>query len=152
MALLIGNGFCRASAKGRIVLPPRLSAALAARASGGAVIVARHPVDPCLRLHDHGFSDRLDERLRAREDASDEPFDTDAANRRRLLAFAEEVPFGADGVIALSPMMRAQGKIDHCAMLVCTGDTIEIWDPGVARDTGDALLVALADHYQPLAA
>jgi DNA-binding transcriptional regulator/RsmH inhibitor MraZ len=134
-----------------MVLSPRLSAALATCTTDGSVIVARHPADPCLRLHNHAFADRLDERLRAREDASDGPSDTDAVNRRRLLAFAEEVPFGADGAISLSPMMRKQGSIGDHALLVCTGDTIEIWDPAVARATGDALLIALADHYQPLA-
>jgi DNA-binding transcriptional regulator/RsmH inhibitor MraZ len=152
VALLLGNAFCTITAKGKLVLPARLRAVMATRVAGGSVIVARHPVDPCLRLHDHDFAARLADRMRMREDAADEPFDTDAANRRRLLAFAEEVPFGADGAITLSPMMRAQAKIGDAALLVCTGDTIEIWNSAVARDTHDALLVALADHYQPIAA
>ncbi|MES2096749.1 MAG: hypothetical protein V4459_08295 [Pseudomonadota bacterium] len=151
MALLLGNAFCIVTAKGKLVLPVRLRAVLATRASGGAVIVARHPVDPCLRLHDHDFADRIDDRLRAREDMASDPFSADSANRRRLLAFAEEEILGADGGLTLSPMMRAQGRIGDRALLVCTGDTIEVWSPIVARATGDELLVALADHYQPVA-
>jgi DNA-binding transcriptional regulator/RsmH inhibitor MraZ len=151
VALLLGNAFCTVTGKGKLVLPARLRTVLTARASGGTVIVARHPVDPCLRLHDHDFAERIDDRLRAREDMASDPFGADSANRRRLLAFAEEEALGVDGGLTLSPMMRAQGRIGDHVMLVCTGDTVEVWNPAVARATGDELLVALADHYQPLA-
>jgi MraZ protein len=151
MTLLLGSGYCLVSASGKLVLPARMLAAMIDREPSGAVVIGRHPIDPCLRLHDTAYLQRLDQILRAREDDGD-PFDSSIWNRRRILACAEPGQLSKQGAITLPSALRAEANINGTALLVCTGDTIEIWNPDIARESGEPFLGSLADRFLSAAA
>jgi DNA-binding transcriptional regulator/RsmH inhibitor MraZ len=130
------------------MLPARIAAAMTQREPDGVVIIARHPVDPCLRIHDQAYLHRIEQQLRASEDAAD-PLRSDRWNRRRIMARAEFGDLAKDGSLLLPSVLRRQGNIRDRVLLVCTGDTIEIWDPDIARESGEPFLIDLAERVPP---
>ena len=63
---------------------------------------------------------------------------------RRTFGAAESASYDADGRIVLPPMARRRGRIGAAALVVGTGGSFEIWNPEIARDSGDGELRQLA--------
>ncbi len=56
----------------------------------------------------------------------------------------EDVPYDTSGRIVLPPMMRRKGGIEDLALFVGVGGTVEIWNPRIALEQGDADLKDIA--------
>ena len=78
------------------------------------------------------------ERRRLAEEERGGTLDDHYARARRTFGMTEDVPYDPSGRIVLPPMMRRKGKIEDLALFVGIGGIVEIWNPRIALEEGDA--------------
>jgi MraZ protein len=118
-------------AKGRVAIPASLRAAIERNGEGRSLIIAIHPLDPCLTGYDRGWSNLLHDRLEReenRERDAGRAFDYHN-NNRRAFGVVDEVPYDSSGRFILPTFFRAKAKLEDLALFVGTGNTFEIWNP-----------------------
>jgi MraZ protein len=118
--------------KGRVAIPADLRAAVERNSDARAIVVGRHPFDPCLSVHDLSWSQEKFSRI----DKPDEsPFDGGgdggARAKRRAFGAVERAPFDASGRFVLPPFFRAKAQIGKWAFFNGAGETFDIWAPEV---------------------
>jgi MraZ protein len=118
--------------KGRVAIPADLRAAVERNSDVRAIVVGRHPFDPCLSVHDLSWSQEKFSRI----DKPDEsPFDGGgdggARAKRRAFGAVERAPFDASGRFVLPPFFRAKAGIGKWALFNGAGETFDIWAPEV---------------------
>jgi MraZ protein len=141
--LFNSSALCTVDADGCVSLPPFVRTALERRSDSPDVVIGLHETDPCLRAYDRGYVRILHadhERCRPAEGSCE----AHHARARRIFGFTEEASYGPDGKITLPPLMRRKGKIADLALFVGAGGTVEIWNPQLALEAGDAALQELA--------
>ena len=116
--------------KGRVAIPADLRAAVENNSPVRAVVVGRHPYDPCLMVHDLSWSQEKFTRI---DDPSQSPFDAggDGAARAKRRAFGavERAPFDGSGRFVLPPFFRAKAGIGKWAFFCGSGETFDVWAP-----------------------
>jgi MraZ protein len=145
-ALFLGSAICAVDAGGRITLPEGFRETIARRGDDGAIVIGTHESDPCLTVYDRNFAQALlfDSERRRIADEGGAP-EAHHARARRICGFVEETGCGADGVVAISPILRRRAHIGDRALIVAAGESFEIWDPGYALEHGDRSLRKLAE-------
>lgn len=131
--------------KGRVAIPASMRAVIEANveASGGdprTVVIALHPVDPCLIAYDSAWLTRSHERLERREEAREEQGEAlDFNAKRRALALTETAGFDSSGRFVLPDFYAMKAKLTPGtdAVFSGAGNFFEIWNPDV--------LIAAAD-------
>jgi DNA-binding transcriptional regulator/RsmH inhibitor MraZ len=141
--LFIGSAVCKVSRRGDLMLPTSFRKTARVRSTTPDIRLFAD-LDPagCLILCDRASLTRA---YLAADGA-----DRDAV-RRRLLAFAVQIDVQPNGQFALPAATRARIGLGDRALLVATGDQIEIWDVDqlLERGTGDlARLVRLHLNLQ----
>jgi MraZ protein len=129
--LFRGHALNAIDGKGRVAIPAFLRSAVEKNGDGRVLIVAKHPVDPCLIGYDRGWSRLLHDRLEreeARERDAGREFDYHNSNRRAF-GLVEEVPFDASGRFILPAFLRQKAALDDAGFFFGTGNTFEIWSP-----------------------
>lgn len=136
----MGGGFHGAAvitldAKGRVAIPTRHRAALAA--VGKPLVLTAHP-DGCVLIYPLAEW----EPVRAQVELFPS-FDPRASWwKRLLLGFEEHVAPDGSGRVLLSPALRLHAKLEREAMMVGQGRYFELWDSGVwSAKLGQALTV-----------
>ncbi|MDE0705648.1 MAG: division/cell wall cluster transcriptional repressor MraZ [Rhodospirillaceae bacterium] len=128
MASFIGTFTNRIDRKGRVSVPARFRAALAAPPAAGAfngVVVAPNgglgAIDACDRQRIEDTIDRLDARdgLTAEEQEAIE----------LVLSDSEELPFDGEGRIILPERLIALAGIEDKAVFVGIGRVFQVWSP-----------------------
>jgi MraZ protein len=134
-----GSALVAVDAKGRLSVPAGIRQKVERRSDTRAIVLTRHPVEPCLTGFDtnyFGLLYRDNERLRLREEERD-PL-AQYSRDRRSFGSAEEVPYDTSGRILLSAKLRRRGQLEDLALFVGTGATFELWNPQLALKSGDA--------------
>lgn len=126
--------------KGRVAIPADLRAAVERNSDARAIVVGRHPFDPCLSVHDLNWSQEKFSRL---DDPAQSPFDKSAGNdasraKRRAFGAVERAPFDASGRFVLPPFFRAKAGIGKWAFFNGAGETFDIWAPEVLMQSEEA--------------
>lgn len=143
-ALFSGNALRTVDGEGRIALPPFVLRALRGRA-----VLSVHESDPCISGYDEGreaalFADI--ERRRLRDEADGIGAAAHHCRSRRAFGTAEQASVDACGRLVLPPIVRRRARIGSLALFVGAGGSFEIWNPHVARASGDEALRELAEY------
>lgn len=139
-SLFSGHAMQAVDAEGGILLPPFVLSALARRTQSRRVLFAPHESDPCLTGQDEGHAASLyveSERRRLRDEALGAPAQGHHRRVRRTFGAAEAATYDARGRIVLPEAVRRRANLKDKALIVGTGGSFEIWNPDVARESGD---------------
>jgi len=145
--LFNGSALNAVDAKGRLSVPSFVRSVIERRSDAKAIILGSHEVDACLTAYDRNYARILyneNERRRLVEEGADPQ--AHFARARRTFGITEEVPYDTSGRIILPPMMRRKGQIDDLVLFVGVGGTVEMWNPRLALESGDAELRELAAY------
>jgi MraZ protein len=146
--LFSGNALGAVDADGRVSLPDFVRRVVERRTDGRRLVFGAHETDPCVTGYDPGHAHRLQadvERLRLRDEDAGLPAEAHHNRARRLFGLVEDADYDAAGRILLPPMMRRRGRIGEFVLFVGTGAEFEIWNPALARESGDPGLRELAE-------
>ena len=146
-SLFSGNALQSVDAEGAMVLPAFVLRALARRSESRQVMFSPHELDPCMNGYDEGHAAWLfaeTERRRLRDESFGLATDEHHRRARRAFGAAESAAYDARGRIVLPPAVRRRAKLDGAALIVGTGGSFEIWNPDIARASGDDELSRLA--------
>ena len=146
-SLFSGHALRAVGADGSVELPAFVLSALARRTQSRRIFFAPHESDPCLTGQDEGHALSLyaeAERRRRREE--DLGLDAQDHHRRvrRTFGAAEAASFDGRGRITLPEGVRRRAQLHDKALIVGTGGSFEIWNPDIARASGDDALEQLA--------
>jgi MraZ protein len=120
--------------KGRAAIPADLRAAVERNSEVRAIVVGKHPFDPCLSVHDLNWSVEKFTRI----DREQSPFEGDGGEsrvKRRAFGMVERAPFDASGRFVIPPFFRQKAKIGRWAFFTGSGETFDIWSPEVLMRT-----------------
>ena len=140
-----GSALVAVDAKGRLSVPSGIRQKIERRSDTRAIVLTRHPTEPCLTGFDTNYLRTLyldNERRRLAEEERD-PL-AHYARDRRSFGSAEEVPYDTSGRILLSAKLRRRGQIGELALFVGVGATFELWNPQLALNSGEAEVRELA--------
>ena len=140
-----GSALVAVDAKGRLSVPAGIRQKIERRSDTRAIVLTRHPTEPCLTGFDTNSLRLLyldNERRRLAEEERD-PL-AHYARDRRSFGSAEEVPYDTSGRILLSAKLRRRGQIGELALFVGVGATFELWNPQLALNSGEAEIRELA--------
>jgi MraZ protein len=147
--LFRGNALGRVGDEGGVRLPPFLRAALACRGDERRIVLGLHEHAPCLTGYDPDLAPVLLaelERLRLRDETAGAGAGAHWARMHRAFGLAEEADYDGGGHLVLPPLIRRRARIGGLALFVGVGASFEIWDPDLARETGDRDLRDLAEY------
>ena len=133
-----GSALVAIDAKGRLSVPAGIRQKIERRSDTRAIVLTRHPTEPCLTGFDTNYFRHLyldNERRRIAEEANDPA--ASIARDRRSFGSAEEVPYDASGRILLSAKLRRRGQLEDLALFVGVGATFELWNPQLALQSQD---------------
>jgi len=120
--------YCKLDAKGRLVLPAKLKAALPE--TFGNELVMRRGFDPCLVLYPMNEYRKLDNKVSALDD-----FDPKQRNfKRSFYRGNTEVELDSTGRFSIPKPLLRFADITKEVVVVGMGKTIEIWDPEKYED------------------
>ncbi|WP_186754385.1 division/cell wall cluster transcriptional repressor MraZ [Echinicola salinicaeni] len=123
MANFSSEYYCKLDAKGRLVLPAKLKAALPE--TYGNELVMRRGFDPCLVLYPMNEYRKLDSQVSALDD-----FDVDKRRfKRNFYRGNTEVELDSTGRFLIPKPLLRFADITKEVVVVGMGKTIEIWDP-----------------------
>lgn len=148
-SLFRGNALGRVGDDGRVRLPAFVRAALERRGEERRVVLGVHEQARCLSGYDTGLVPALHaelERLRLRDEAAGAGAAAHWARAHRLFGLAEDAEYDDGGHVVLPPLIRRRAAIGELALFVGVGSSFEIWDPHLARDSGDRDLRELAEY------
>lgn len=115
--------YCKLDAKGRLVLPAKLKAALPE--TFGNELVMRRGFDPCLVLYPMNEYRKLDNKVSALDD-----FDPKQRNfKRSFYRGNTEIELDSTGRFLIPKPFLGFAGISKEVIVVGMGKTIEIWDP-----------------------
>ncbi|MBD8490200.1 division/cell wall cluster transcriptional repressor MraZ [Echinicola sp. CAU 1574] len=115
--------YCKLDAKGRLVLPAKLKAALPE--TYGNELVMRRGFDPCLVLYPMSEYRKLDAKVSALDD-----FDPKQRNfKRSFYRGNTEVELDTTGRFSIPKPLLHFAEITKEVVVVGMGKTIEIWNP-----------------------
>lgn len=120
-------------AKNRLSIPAAFREVIEARSHARTIVLAPHEREPCLIGYDRDFAARLFEKIERRFGDDFGPERDDAA--RLAFGATEQLGYDDNGRIVLSPILKDLGELDRLAYFVAVGDTFEIWNPAVFRET-----------------
>jgi MraZ protein len=146
-SLFSGHALQALDGDGGVVLPAFVLSALARRSQSRRVLFAPHEVDPCMTGQDEGHAAWLfgeAERRRLREEDYGIAPAGHYRRARRTFGAAEAASYDARGRIVLPEVVRRRARLDGAALIVGTGGSFEIWNPEIARESGDDELAELA--------
>ncbi|MEI9928495.1 MAG: division/cell wall cluster transcriptional repressor MraZ [Sphingomonas sp.] len=120
--------------KGRVAIPADLRAAVERNSDLRAIVVGRHPFDPCLSAHDLSWSNEKFQRI---DKPLESPFEAADATRAKRRAFGavERAPFDVSGRFVIPPFFRQKAQIGKWAFFNGSGETFDIWAPEVLLRT-----------------
>ena len=133
-----GSALVAVDAKGRLSVPAGIRQKVERRSDTRAIVLTRHPIEPCLTGFDTNYLRLLyldNERRRLAEEERD-PL-VHYSRERRSFGSAEEVPYDTSGRILLTAKLRRRGRLEDLALFVGVGATFELWNPQLALKSGD---------------
>jgi MraZ protein len=128
-----GSALVAVDAKGRLSVPAGIRQKIERRSDTRAIVLTRHPLEPCLTGFDTNYLRLLhldNERRRLAEEERD-PL-AHYSRERRSFGSAEEVPYDTSGRILLTAKLRRRGRLEDLALFVGVGATFELWNPQLA--------------------
>jgi len=134
-----GSALVAVDAKGRLSVPAGIRQKIERRSDTRAIVLTRHPTEPCLTGFDTNYLRLLyvdNERRRLAEEERD-PL-AHYSRDRRSFGSAEEVPYDTSGRILLTAKLRRRGQLEDLALFVGVGATFELWNPQLALKSGDS--------------
>ena len=143
-----GSALRAVDADGGTILPPFVLRVFERRGSPSRAVLGPHEADPCISGYDEGSEVSLFaemERRRLREDGEGLGFAAHHARARRAFGAVERADFDGSGRMVLPPMARRRSRIGSVALFVGVGGSFELWDPQVARASGDETLRQLLE-------
>ena len=134
---------CKLDAKGRLVLPSRIKAQLP---EGGNELVMRKGFEPCLILYPMVEFKKVFSKISGLNEFNEEY----RKLQRNFLSGVVTVELDSNGRFLIPKNMLTYAQIDKEAMLVGTGNKVEVWKPSVyekhqINDPGE--LSKLAEKY-----
>src|SRR5215213_5838383 len=132
--LFQGSALNAVDAKGRVSVPAFLRQVIERRSDARTIVLAKHDAFQALSAYDPAYAalkhEKLERLLEKEETSPDAQLEYE---QRNLMAFAatEEVPYDPSGRIVMPPMMRRKGQIQELALFLGTGETFQIWNPGL---------------------
>ena len=142
-----GSALAAVDRRGRVQLPKFVREVSERRSDAGFLVLGPHESDSCVTGYDPSYRRMLfadAERLRLQNEAAAGSAARHHSRTRRAFGLTEQAEIDAAGRIALPPMIRNMGLIEDLALFVGTGGTFEIWNPGLAAQSGDPALAELA--------
>ena len=146
-SLFSGTAIEAVDAGGGMQLPSFILSTLTRRSESRRILFGPHEADPCMSGYDERYAAWLHaelERLRLRDEALGADSAGHHARTRRTFGAVEAASYDEQGRVTLPPMMRARTRIGGAALVIGTGGRFEIWNPEVARTSGDDELRRLA--------
>jgi len=130
-------------AKGRMAIPTRYRARLAARSDGQLVVTVDK--DHCLLVYPLSDWEELERKLVRL------PSMNKAARRivRIMVGYATEVDMDNNGRILVSKELRDFASLDRQGMLIGQGNKFELWDEATWNEKRDAWLAEEDDGEMP---
>ncbi len=129
--LFYGEFEARLDAKGRLVLPARIKAALPAESESNLILT--RGFEPCITLHPLSEWNKILERVTALDE-----FNEEFRNfQRNYLRGNAEAELDSNGRFILPKSMMKYANIDKEVIVVGVGKRVELWDP----ETYNAYLV-----------
>ena len=135
---------CKLDAKGRFVLPSRIKAQLPD--DGGNELVIRRGFEPCLILYPMVEFKKVFSKISGLNEFNEEY----RKLQRNFLSGVLTIELDSNGRLLIPKNMLAYARIEKDAMLVGTGNKVEMWNPSIyekhiIQDPGE--LSKLAEKY-----
>ena len=146
-SLFSGTATQVVDADGGMQLPHFILSTLTRRSESRRILFGPHEVDPCMSGYDERYAAWLHaelERLRLRDEALGTDQAGHHARTRRAFGAVETASYDDNGRVTLPPMMRRRTRIGEAALVIGAGGRFEIWNPEIARTSGDDELRQLA--------
>lgn len=131
----------RIDAKGRVSIPAKFRANLAAEGAGTIACVPSL-AEPCLE----GYTAAGIEAFAQRIASADLTLEVREAFQRAVLSNVHELSLDSEGRIVLSEELRAAANISGAVTFVGVGDHFEIWEPGAYAEKIAAARALAAQH------
>lgn len=142
--LFQGSALNAVDAKGRLSVPAFVRSAIELTSKDRTIVLAAHEVAPCIVAYGPDYSRRLraelEERRRREEERGTGSRESHYSSRRRAFGTVEIATYDPSGRILMPQKMRRRGRIEDLALFIGIGDVVEIWNPRVAMEQGDAEL------------
>jgi MraZ protein len=139
-----GSALNAVDAKGRLSVPAFVRSAIEQNSKDRTIILAAHEVSPCVVAYGPGYSRRLKAELEERRGREEErgaaSREGHYSSRRRAFGTVEIATYDPSGRILMPQKMRRRGRIEDLALFIGIGDVVEIWNPRIALEQGDAEL------------
>jgi MraZ protein len=133
--------------KGRLVLPARIKAQLPASSEGESVeLVIRRGFEQCLILYPMVEFKKVFSKISSLNEFNEEY----RKLQRNFLSGVVTVELDSNGRFLIPKAMLTYAQIDKDAMLVGTGNKVEVWNPGIYEKhliQDPAELSKLAEKY-----
>ncbi|HLT08932.1 MAG TPA: division/cell wall cluster transcriptional repressor MraZ [Cyclobacteriaceae bacterium] len=144
MRRFTSNYVCKLDAKGRLVLPARLKAAIPE--NNGATLMLMHYFEPCLAIYTLEEFDITADKIAGLNEMKKE----DRNIQRNFFRRVVEVELDSAGRILIPKNMLEAVKIDKEVMAVGAGNRVELWNPGVYQANYDMEDEELTDQVQDI--
>lgn len=108
--------------KGRVVIPTRHRALLAAQSDGRVVVTVDR--DQCLLIYPAGEWEQIEQKLMSLPSLHPQA----RRLQRLMVGHATDLDLDGHGRLALTPELRAFGGLSRVAMLIGQGNKLELWD------------------------
>ena len=144
MSLFTGEFECKIDAKGRLTLPSKMKSKLP-EVSGNQLVISRG-LEPCLVIYPHVEFRKIYSRVASMNEFNEEYRWLQRNFFRRL----EEIELDSAGRILIPKPMLKHAGLEKEAILVGTGNRMELWDANVYNEfiiDNDAEVSKLAQKH-----
>jgi MraZ protein len=145
-----GKALSAVDAKGRLSVPAFVRGVIERRSEERIIVVGTHEALPCLTAYSPAYGEELLDELEQRRRSDLERGGSLAehyARAHRLFTLADDVLYDPSGRIILPGFTRAKARIEDLALFVGVGPNVEIWNPYVAMEQGDADVREVAAYF-----
>lgn len=145
-----GKALNAVDAKGRLSVPAFVRSVIERRSDERIIVIGTHEALPCLTAYGPTYGEDLLEELNARRRADQERGSTMSEHYQRahrLFTLADDVLYDPSGRIILPGFTRDKARIEDLALFAGVGPNVEIWNPHVALEEGDADIRDVAAYF-----
>jgi MraZ protein len=145
-----GKALNAVDAKGRLSVPAFVRSVIERRSEDRIIVVGAHEALPCLTAYSPAYGEELLDELNDRRRVDQDRGSNMAEHYQRahrLFSMADDVSYDPSGRIILPGFTRDKARITDLALFAGVGPNVEIWNPYVAMEEGDADIRDIAAYF-----
>ncbi|URW76927.1 division/cell wall cluster transcriptional repressor MraZ [Sphingomonas donggukensis] len=136
-----GSALQGVDAKGRVAIPADFRATFEKNSEARTIVIGIHPLLPCLRAYDLGWSKINFAQIQRDMQSPDADVRAIAQKRNADFSDVDRAPFDPSGRFVLDEFFRSEAQIETPGWAFFSGDaqTFNIWNPDVLMATTEGV-------------